>query len=57
MAMLGDGMSSYDNDKDGSDKQLAGCEVCFISLYENNVTHHLLFRLTLEERDFLLLHV
>lgn len=27
MAMLGDGMKSYDNNKDGSDTELAGCEV------------------------------
>jgi len=27
MAMLGDGMKSYDNGKDGSDTELAGCEV------------------------------
>lgn len=30
MAMLGDGMKSYDNDKDGSDTELAGCEVSYI---------------------------
>jgi mannose-binding lectin 2 len=29
MAMLGDGMQSYDNDKDGSDTELAGCEADF----------------------------
>jgi hypothetical protein len=27
MAMLGDGIKSYDNDKDGSEQQFAGCEV------------------------------
>jgi hypothetical protein len=27
MAMLGDGIQSYDNSKDGSDTELAGCEV------------------------------
>lgn len=27
MAMLGDGIQSYNNDKDGSDNELAGCEV------------------------------
>lgn len=30
MAMLGDGTQSYNNDKDGSDKELAGCEVIYI---------------------------
>jgi hypothetical protein len=29
MAMLGDGMQSYNNDKDGSDNELAGCEVIY----------------------------
>jgi mannose-binding lectin 2 len=29
MAMLGDGMQSYDNDKDGSTTELAGCEADF----------------------------
>ncbi|KAI8072130.1 legume-like lectin family-domain-containing protein [Gilbertella persicaria] len=29
MAMLGDGMKSYNNDKDGSDTELAGCEADF----------------------------
>lgn len=29
MAMLGDGMTSYDNGKDGSDTELAGCEADF----------------------------
>ncbi|KAL9543100.1 hypothetical protein MBANPS3_008282 [Mucor bainieri] len=29
MAMLGDGMKSYDNNKDGSDTELAGCEADF----------------------------
>ncbi|GAA5817354.1 hypothetical protein MFLAVUS_010898 [Mucor flavus] len=29
MAMLGDGTQSYNNDKDGSDKELAGCEADF----------------------------
>ncbi|KAI8883072.1 legume-like lectin [Backusella circina FSU 941] len=29
MAMLGDGMQSYNNDKDGSDTELAGCEADF----------------------------
>lgn len=27
MAMMGDGIKSYDNDKDGSEQQFAGCEV------------------------------
>ncbi|KAI8641861.1 legume-like lectin family-domain-containing protein [Parasitella parasitica] len=31
MAMLGDGMTSYNNDKDGSDTELAGCEADFRS--------------------------
>ncbi|KAI8989392.1 legume-like lectin family-domain-containing protein [Pilobolus umbonatus] len=31
MAMLGDGIQSYNNDKDGSDTELAGCEANFRS--------------------------
>lgn len=38
MAMLGDGIQSYNNDKDGSDTELAGCEVLPITKFLTFVT-------------------
>lgn len=56
MAMIGDGIKSYDNAKDGSDTELAGCEVCYTVLFSEGIcliSGVINIRLISEERDSL----
>lgn len=58
MAMLGDGTQSYNNDKDGSDKELAGCEVLFFFFVKRDERKtDILFRLISDQKDSLLVPV